>query len=98
MAEILDIVDEEGIPTGEVVDRNIAHSLGILHRTAHVWLLREKDDNIQVLLQKEVRTKIHFLTVLIFQVQVIFQQVLIIFLLHCVNLKRNWDMKQNQMI
>ena len=60
MAEILDIVDEEGIPTGEVVDRNIAHSLGILHRTAHVWLLREKDDNIQVLLQKRSQNKDSF--------------------------------------
>ena len=38
--EYLDIVDETGIPTGETVSRDIAHRDGILHRTAHVWIVR----------------------------------------------------------
>lgn len=40
--EILDIVDEEGIPTGKTVSREIAHREGIPHRTAHVWIMRKK--------------------------------------------------------
>ena len=55
--EILDIVDEKGIPTGEVVDRGKAHELGIPHRTAHIWIVREKDNKIQVLLQKRSDNK-----------------------------------------
>ena len=38
--ELLDVVDENGIPTGETVERSIAHAKGIRHRTSHVWLLR----------------------------------------------------------
>ena len=40
--EILDICDEFGNPTGKVEDREIIHQEGLLHRTAHVWLLRKK--------------------------------------------------------
>lgn len=40
--EILDICDELGNPTGKTVEREIAHQQGILHRTAHVWILRKK--------------------------------------------------------
>ena len=50
--EILDIVDEEGVPTGETVERKKAHTLGIRHRTSHVWIARIKDGKLQVLLQK----------------------------------------------
>ena len=57
MAEILDIVDEHGNPTGETVDRETAHLKGIRHRTAHVWLLREKGGKVQVLLQKRAEHK-----------------------------------------
>ena len=32
--EKIDICDERGNPTGETVDRKIAHRDGILHRTA----------------------------------------------------------------
>ena len=58
--ELLDIVDENGIPTGEVVERKIAHSEGILHRTAHVWLLRRKENGVQILLQKRSDNKDSF--------------------------------------
>lgn len=33
MAEYLDIVDENGIPTGETVERKTAHAKGFRHRT-----------------------------------------------------------------
>ncbi len=36
--EALDIVDEDGNPTGETVERGRAHREGIRHRTSHVWL------------------------------------------------------------
>lgn len=55
--EILDIVDENGIPTGETIERNVAHREGIRHRTSHVWLVRKKNNRIQILLQKRCATK-----------------------------------------
>ncbi len=33
MAEYLDIVDENGIPTGETVEYETAHAKGFQHRT-----------------------------------------------------------------
>ncbi len=57
MKEYLDIVDEQGNPTGEIIDRETAHLRGIRHRTAHVWLLREKNGSIQILLQKRCSSK-----------------------------------------
>lgn len=55
--ELLDIVDETGSPTGETVDRKKAHAKGILHRTAHLWLLRKRDGEVEVLLQKRSKNK-----------------------------------------
>ena len=55
--EIFDIIDESGRPTGKTVDRETAHAEGILHRTAHVWLLRRRGDRTEVLLQKRSRNK-----------------------------------------
>ena len=57
MAEILDIVDENGEPTGETVDRETAHLKGVRHRTAHVWIFRKRAGNVQVLLQKRAEHK-----------------------------------------
>ena len=55
--EWLDVVDELGIPTGERVERKEAHRKGIRHRTAHVWLMRDRGKGAEVLLQKRSRTK-----------------------------------------
>jgi len=55
--EILDIVDENGVPTGKTVEREKAHREGILHRTSHVWILREKNHKVQILLQKRSSRK-----------------------------------------
>ncbi len=60
MKEFLDVVDENGIPTGETVDRETAHSKGILHRTSHVWIFRKKNGKIQILLQKRCSSKKSF--------------------------------------
>ena len=55
--EMLDVVDADGEPTGEVVERTIAHAQGIRHRTAHVWVMRPGADGPEVLLQKRSDVK-----------------------------------------
>lgn len=50
--EYLDIVDENGEPTGVTVERSKAHAEGIMHRTAHVWIVRMRDGVLEILLQK----------------------------------------------
>lgn len=57
LMEIFDVVDEEGNPTGETVDRKTAHREGIRHRTSHIWILRESNGRIEILLQKRSRNK-----------------------------------------
>ena len=36
--ELLDIVDEDGNPTGQVASKKIIHDLGLPHRDTHVWV------------------------------------------------------------
>ena len=55
--EWLDVVDEHGNPTGEIIDRNEAHRKGIPHRTSHVWIVRMKNGRLQILLQKRSDNK-----------------------------------------
>ena len=50
--ELFDVVDEYGNPTGETVERGLAHANGIRHRTAHIWIARDVMGKWQVLLQK----------------------------------------------
>ena len=50
--EWLDVVDEQGNPTGELVERKRAHREGVRHRSSHVWLFRKKENSVQILLQK----------------------------------------------
>lgn len=58
--EYLDIVTEDGNPTGERIERSIAHRDGIMHRTAHVWIVRPKEGGFDVLLQKRSQNKESF--------------------------------------
>lgn len=58
--EFLDIVDGEGKPTGKTVERSRAHAEGVRHRTAHVWLLRHRAGETEVLLQKRSSRKDSF--------------------------------------
>lgn len=58
--EIFDIVDELGRPTGKTVERSTAHRLGIRHRTAHIWVIRQRDGKYECLLQKRSLDKDSF--------------------------------------
>jgi len=58
--ELLDIVNEQGLPTGETVERSEAHRLGIPHRTSHVWLFRRREGKTELLLQQRCRSKDSF--------------------------------------
>ncbi len=58
--EYLDICDENGMPTGSTVARDIAHRDGILHRTAHLWVVRETGGKFQILMQKRSMEKESF--------------------------------------
>ena len=55
--EYLDVVDDKGNPTGEIVERGIAHKEGVRHRTSHLWLLRNRNEKTEVLLQKRADIK-----------------------------------------
>lgn len=55
--ELLDIVDEDGNPTGAVEDRAVIHATGLRHRTAHVWLMRFVGGEAELLLQKRSADK-----------------------------------------
>ena len=55
--ELLDLVNEVGIPTGQTIERHEAHRVGALHRTSHVWLVRKKEGHIQLLLQQRSACK-----------------------------------------
>ena len=57
MEEYLDVIDENGVPTGKTVERSVAHREGFPHRTSHLWLVRRRNGRIQVLLQKRAMTK-----------------------------------------
>ena len=58
--EVFDIVDEYGNPTGEIIERSLAHKEGVRHRTAHIWIVRKIEGTWQVLLQKRAQTKDSF--------------------------------------
>ena len=58
--EMFDIVDINGLPTGETVDRKTAHKNGIRHRTAHIWIVRKNNNKLEVLLQKRSLNKESF--------------------------------------
>ena len=52
--ELLDILDQNGSPTGESKKREDVHQLGLWHRTVHLWILNSKG---QLLLQQRSKTK-----------------------------------------
>ena len=58
--EFIDIVDENGIPTGQTIDRTVAHRTGTRHRTTHIWIVRKKEGRVQILLQKRAKYKDSF--------------------------------------
>ena len=56
MEEIFDILDENGDVTGETAPRSYVHKNGLYHRTAHIWLIKDK----KVLLQRRSHDKDSF--------------------------------------
>ncbi|MCR5088540.1 MAG: NUDIX domain-containing protein [Oscillospiraceae bacterium] len=58
--EYLDLCDENGLPTGEVINRSRAHREGLRHRTAHVWIVRRCGNGYRILLQKRSAGKDSF--------------------------------------
>ena len=87
--EYFDIVDEMGNPTGKTIERREAHRNNILHRTAHVWIVRHCGDSIQILLQKRCMEKDSFRGATTYQVPDTYRQVWTIFHLRSGNLKKN---------
>lgn len=55
--EFLDIVNENGEPTGMQKERSLVHRDGDLHRTSHVWLVRQRQGRTELLLQKRCPDK-----------------------------------------
>lgn len=52
--ELIDIVDEKGIPTGEVIDKDEAHEKNILHNEVGVFIINDKHE---ILLEKRSPNK-----------------------------------------
>jgi isopentenyldiphosphate isomerase len=57
MEELLDILDESGRPTGEVVPKGEAHRLGLWHRCFHCWICGSDPAGSYLLLQRRAATK-----------------------------------------
>jgi isopentenyldiphosphate isomerase len=55
--ELLDILDESGRPTGEVVPKSEAHRLGLWHRCFHCWICGSDPGGPYLLLQRRAATK-----------------------------------------
>ena len=58
--ELFDVIDETGKATGDIVSREEAHRKGVIHRSVHVWVIREKEGKTEVLLQKRSEEKESF--------------------------------------
>lgn len=52
--EKIDVLDQNGNKTGEVVSREEVHKLGLWHKCVHIWLINGKGE---VLLQKRSKKK-----------------------------------------
>ena len=57
MDELLDILDESGRPTGEVLAKSEAHRLGLWHRCFHCWVCGSDAGVPYLLLQRRAATK-----------------------------------------
>ncbi|KGK30301.1 NUDIX domain-containing protein [Cellulophaga sp. E6(2014)] len=54
MDELIDIVTDNGLKTGETVLKSVAHRDGIFHQTVHIWFYTK---NHQILLQQRGKDK-----------------------------------------
>jgi isopentenyldiphosphate isomerase len=53
-SELIDVVDENAMPTGRCETRDVVHRLGLRHRTVHIWLINSKKE---VLIQQRAESK-----------------------------------------
>lgn len=60
MAEMFDILNEDGIKTGERKERKAVHADGDWHGSVHVWISRKGFDGTEFLLQKRSMAKDSF--------------------------------------
>ena len=42
--EYIDIFDENNNPTAQIKEKGKAHEEGDFHRTAHVWIINDKNE------------------------------------------------------
>ena len=57
MDELLDILDESGRPTGEILAKSEAHRLGLWHRCFHCWICGSDAAGPYLLLQRRAAAK-----------------------------------------
>ena len=55
--ELFDIYDENGNSLNRVEERGVVHTIGLYHKTVHIWIVRKIDDRYEVLLQKRSQNK-----------------------------------------
>ena len=55
--ELIDVLDENGKPTGEVEDRKEVYNKGLWHKSSHIWII---NDNNELLVQKRNPNKSTF--------------------------------------
>lgn len=55
MDETIDIVDKNGLPTGETALKSVIHTKGYLHNTAHIWFYTDAGD---ILLAQRAASKL----------------------------------------
>lgn len=58
--EHFDIYDEKGNPTGETIERSLAHEKGVLHAAVHIYVYRTVNGRCEILLQKRADDKDSF--------------------------------------
>lgn len=59
--EYFDILNEDGSKTGKIKERSLVHRDGDLHKTVHIWILRNNNKGtFDLLLQKRSKNKDSF--------------------------------------
>lgn len=58
--EYFDIYTENGNPTGETIERTLAHEKGVLHAAVHIYIYRKRNGRLEILLQKRADNKDSF--------------------------------------
>lgn len=58
--EYFDIYNENGTPTGEKIERSLAHEKGILHAAVHIYVYRMCKGECEILIQKRADNKDSF--------------------------------------